>query len=272
MTMPPEPDRTEPIAAQPAPAETAGAPLPRDRRARAVRILEILDRHFPAVEMPLDHGDAFQLLVAVILSAQCTDARVNLVTPALFERAPDAPAMARMTAAQIMPYIRTCGLAPAKAKALAGMSRLLVARHGGEVPHDMAALEDLPGVGHKTASVVMAQAFGEPAFPVDTHIHRLAGRWQLSRARSVEEVERDLTAVFPRERWNTLHLQIIYFGRTYCPARNHDPAACPICSWAMSRARAEAERRQGLSKPVRRPRQRATRAAGAPARRGRRSG
>lgn len=234
-----------------APIETTDAPLPRDRKARAARILEILDRYFPAVDMPLDHGDPFQLLVAVILSAQCTDARVNMVTPALFARAPDARTMAKLTAQQILPYIRTCGLAPGKAKALAGMSRILVAEHGGEVPRDMAALEELPGVGHKTASVVMAQAFQEPAFPVDTHIHRLAGRWQLSRARSVEEVERDLKAVFPRERWNTLHLQIIYFGRQYCPARGHDPAACPICSWAMSKARAAAEIRQGLSKPVR---------------------
>jgi endonuclease-3 len=150
-----------------------------------------------------------------------------------------------------MPFIRTCGLAPRKAKAIAEMSRILVARYGGDVPDDMAALEELPGVGHKTASVVMAQAFYQPAFPVDTHIHRLAGRWQLSRARTVAEVEHDLKAVFPRDRWNTLHLQIIYFGRRYCPARGHDPAQCPICSWAMSKARAAAELRQGLSKPVR---------------------
>jgi endonuclease-3 len=143
------------------------------------------------------------------------------------------------------------------------MSRILVAKHGAEVPRDMDELEELPGVGHKTASVVMAQAFGEPAFPVDTHIHRLAGRWQLSRARSVEEVERDLKAVFPRERWTTLHLQIIYFGRTYCPARGHEPAACPICSWAMSKARADAERRQGLSKPLRPARKRGAAAADA---------
>lgn len=253
MTEPPGTDRagSAPPPPDAAPVETTAAPLPRDRKARAARIMEILDRYFPAVDIPLDHGDPFQLLVAVILSAQCTDARVNLVTPALFARAPDARAMAKLTAAQIMPYIRTCGLAPGKAKALANMSRILIAQHGGEVPRDMAALEELPGVGHKTASVVMAQAFQEPAFPVDTHIHRLAGRWQLSRARSVEEVERDLKAVFPRERWNTLHLQIIYFGRQYCPARGHDPAACPICSWAMSKARADAEVRQGLSKPVR---------------------
>jgi len=222
-----------------------------DRKTRAARILAILDQYYPTVDIPLDHGTPFQLLVAVILSAQCTDARVNLVTPALFERAPDARAMAGLTAAQIMPFIRTCGLAPGKAKALAGMSRLLVERHAGEVPADIAALEALPGVGHKTASVVMAQAFHEPAFPVDTHIHRLAGRWQLSRARSVEEVEQDVKAVFPRDRWNTLHLQIIYFGRTYCPARGHIPPACPICSWAMSKARAQAELRQGVSKPVR---------------------
>jgi endonuclease-3 len=238
----------------PAPADAPPAPLPLDRKARATRIAEILDRYYPTVDIPLDHGDAFQLLVAVILSAQCTDARVNLVTPALFARAPDAKTMATLEAHQIMPYIRTCGLAPRKADAIARMSRILVAKHGGEVPKDIAALEELPGVGHKTASVVMAQAFGEPAFPVDTHIHRLAGRWQLSWARNVEEVERDLKAVFPRDRWNTLHLQIIYFGRQYCPARQHDPAACPICSWAMSKARANAEQRQGLSKPARRTR------------------
>jgi endonuclease-3 len=250
----PEASRPEAIAPETAPPSTspASAPAPLDRRTRAARILEILDHYYPTVDIPLDHGDAFQLLVAVILSAQCTDARVNLVTPALFSRAGDAKSMAKLRPRQILPFIRTCGLAPGKAKALAKMSRILVAQHGGEVPKDLAALEELPGVGHKTASVVMAQAFHEPAFPVDTHIHRLAGRWQLSRARSVEEVERDLMAVFPRERWNTLHLQIIYFGREHCTARQHEPAVCPICSWAMSKARAEAERRQGLSKPVRR--------------------
>jgi endonuclease-3 len=217
--------------------------VPRDRKARAAKILETLEHLFPSPAIPLDHGDPFQLLVATILSAQCTDARVNLVTPALFERAPTAAAMAKMTAAQIMPFIRTCGLAPAKAKNLAAMARALVAEHGGDVPQDFAALEQLAGVGHKTASVVMAQAFGVPAFPVDTHIHRLAARWQLSRARNVEETERDLKAVFPQERWNTLHLQIIYFGRTYCPARGHTPASCPICTWAMSKARADREAR-----------------------------
>jgi endonuclease-3 len=255
---PGSPGSPEPVAA-----------LPLDRKTRAARIMEILDHYYPDVDAPLDHGDAFQLLVAVILSAQCTDARVNLVTPALFARAPDAAAMARLQARQILPIIRTCGLAPGKAKALAKMSRILVDEHGGHVPASLDALEELPGVGHKTASVVMAQAFHEPAFPVDTHIHRLAGRWQLSRARTVEEVERDLKAVFPRDRWSTLHLQLIYFGRRYCPARQHDPAQCPICSWAMSKARAEAERRQGVSKPVRpptrpRPKPSAAAAAGSP--------
>jgi endonuclease-3 len=255
-TAPPSPSPSH----EPDPS-TAPTPTPLDRKARAARILELLDQYIPTVDIPLDHGNPFQLLVAVILSAQCTDARVNLVTPALFARAPDARTMAKLSKRQILPYIRTCGLAPGKANALARMSRILVAEHGGEVPADMAALEELPGVGHKTASVVMAQAFHEPAFPVDTHIHRLAGRWQLSRARTVEEVERDLKAVFPRERWTTLHLQFIYFGRQYCTARQHDPAACPICSWAMSKARAAAEAKQGLSKPVRPARPRAARVA-----------
>lgn len=221
-----------------------------DRQTRAAKVIAQLDELIPAPAIPLDHADAFQLLIAVILSAQCTDARVNMVTPALFAKAPSAAAMAKLTAAQIMPYIKTCGLAPGKAKALAATSRLLVANHGGSVPRDMVELEKLPGVGHKTASVVMAQAFGDPAFPVDTHIHRLAGRWQLSRARTVEEVEADLKAVFPRDRWHDLHLKMIYFGRRYCPAKGHVPVACPICSWAMSKARALAETRQGISKPV----------------------
>jgi len=206
------------------------------RLERAAKIAAILDELFPAPAIPLDHEDPFQLLVATILSAQCTDARVNLVTPALFARAADAGAMAKLSASQILPYIRTCGLAQSKAKALAATSRLLVSEHAGGVPGDLDALERLPGVGHKTASVVVAQAFGVPAFPVDTHIHRLAARWQLSRGRNVEHTERDLKAVFPRDRWNALHLQIIYFGRRYCPARGHMPASCPICSWAMSAA------------------------------------
>ena len=220
-----------------------------NRRARADRIVAILDEHHPLPEVPLAHEDPFQLLVAVVLSAQCTDARVNAVTPA---RAPTAAAMAKLRAAQIRPYIKSCGLAPRKAKAIRALSAILVAEYGGDVPNDLGALEELPGVGHKTASVVVTQAFESPAFPVDTHIHREAGRWQLSRARNVEEVERDLKAVFPEERWGAIHLQMIYFGRSHCTARQHDPAACPVCSWAMSKARATAERRQGLSKPVRR--------------------
>ena len=252
---PPAPSGAGAAADDPAPAPSGAdaADLPRDRRARAARVLELLDRYVPAPAIPLDHRDAYQLLVAVILSAQCTDARVNMVTPALFARAPDARAMAQLRSTQIKPYIRTCGLADGKARAIAKLSRILVREHGGQVPHDLAALETLPGVGHKTASVVIAQAFGEPAFPVDTHIHRLAGRWQLSRARTVEEVEHDLKQLFPRERWSTLHLQFIYFGRQYCTAKGHVPSECPICSWAMSKARALREERQGLSKPLTRP-------------------
>lgn len=226
---------------------------PTSRKERAARVLEILDALVPAPAIPLDHEDAFQLLVAVMLSAQCTDARVNMVTPALFADAPDAATMATRTPEQVMPFIQTCGLAPSKAKNIVAASKLLVENHGGAVPHDLEALEQLPGVGHKTASVVVAQAFHEPAFPVDTHIHRLAGRWQLSRARTVEEVERDLKALFPRERWATLHLQIIYFGRQYCVAKGHVPATCPICSWAMSKARALREQRQNVSKPQTKP-------------------
>jgi len=233
-------------------AETA----PRDRRGRAEKILEILDQLYPSVASFLDHEDAFQMLVATILSAQCTDARVNMVTPALFARAPDAVAMAKLTPDELLPYIRTCGLAPGKARNIVAMSKLLVEQHGGRVPTDLAALEELPGVGHKTACVVAAQAFGAAVFPVDTHIHRLAGRWQLSRARTVEEVEHDLMKVFPAERWNALHLQLIEFARARCTAKQHDPAACPICSWAMSKARARAEIRHGRSKPNVRPKQR----------------
>jgi len=220
------------------------------RQQRADKIAAILDEHHPSPAIPLDHGDPFQLLVAVILSAQCTDARVNMVTPALFAKAPTAHAMAKLTPAQILPIIRTCGLAPGKAKALSAMSKLLVDEHDGKVPETLDELERLPGVGHKTASVVMVQAFGKAAFPVDTHIHRLAGRWQLSKARSVEEVERDLKAVFPEHRWHLLHLQLIYFGRASCPAKGHVRATCPVCSWAMSAARERAEQRQGVSKPV----------------------
>jgi endonuclease-3 len=221
---------------------------------RAARIHRILDERHPMPVSPLAHETPVQLLVATILSAQCTDARVNMVTSALFAVAPDAKALAKLTPRKVLKLIKTLGLARNKAKHLVAMSKMLMARHGGEVPRSFEALEALPGVGHKTAGVVMAQAFGIAAFPVDTHIHRLAGRWGLSRARNVVEVERDLKALFPEERWNALHLQMIYFGRKECPARTHDPAACPICSWAMSarKRRAEAKKKPRASRAGRR--------------------
>ena len=202
------------------------------RAEKAKRIGEILDRLYPAPPIPLGHRDPFTLLVAVLLSAQTTDAQVNKVTPALFARAATAEAMAKLSVEEILGCIRACGLAPTKAKNVKKLAETLVAEHGGKVPADLEALEKLPGVGHKTASVVMAQAFGVPAFPVDTHIHRLAARWGLSKGKNVEQTERDLKKVFPREEWSRRHLQIIYFGREYCPARGHDAAECPICSWA----------------------------------------
>jgi endonuclease-3 len=208
-----------------------------NRRAKAERIRAQLDELYPEQPIPLDHADPFTLLVAVVLSAQTTDARVNLVTPALFARAPTAAAMSKLPVEAIHDLIRTCGLAPGKAKNLSALSRLLVERHGGEVPQSFEELEALPGVGHKTASVVMAQAFGVPAFPVDTHIHRLAARWGLSDGSSVERTERDLKRLYAPEHWNALHLQIIFFGRQHCPALRHQPAVCPICSWAMPRSR-----------------------------------
>jgi endonuclease-3 len=202
------------------------------RAEKARRIGEILDDLYPLPPIPLRHGDAFQLLVAVVLSAQTTDAQVNRVTPALFRRAPTPQRLAAMSETDILKLIRSCGLAPSKARNIRRLAQTIVEQHGGEVPADMEALEQLPGVGHKTASVVMNQAFGRPAFPVDTHIHRLAGRWRLSRAKDVKQTERDLKKLWPPEEWGKRHLQIIYFGREHCPARNHDVAACPICSWA----------------------------------------
>jgi len=205
------------------------------RAEKAKKIGGILDELYPVPPIPLEHRDPFTLLVAVLLSAQTTDAQVNRVTPALFARASTPEAMARLSAEEILACIRACGLAPTKAKNVKKLAETLVADHGGRVPPDMEALERLPGVGHKTASVVMAQAFGVPAFPVDTHIHRLAERWRLSNGKNVEQTERDLKKVFPREEWGRRHLQLIYFGREYCPARGHDPNACPICSWAAKR-------------------------------------
>lgn len=206
------------------------------RAEKAGRIGAILDRLYPTPPIPLAHEDPFTLLVAVMLSAQTTDAQVNKVTPGLFARASTPEAMAELSVEEIHHCIRTCGLAPSKAKNLRKLAEMLLAEHGGEVPRDMEALERLPGVGHKTASVVMSQAFDEPSFPVDTHIHRLAHRWGLSNGKSVERTERDLKKVFPRDTWNRRHLQIIYFGREYCPARGHDAALCPICSWASSKS------------------------------------
>ncbi len=211
------------------------------RAEKAERIQKILAKLYPIPPIPLQHEDPYTLLLAVVLSAQCTDVRVNQVTPRLFARARTPDVMARLAARDIEAIIKPCGLAPAKARHIRELSRILVERHGGTVPQGFEALEALPGVGHKTASVVMAQAFGQPAFPVDTHIHRLAARWGLSSGRSVTATERDLKKLFAPADWSTLHLQIIYFGREHCPARAHDLAACPICSWAASKRRAAHE-------------------------------
>lgn len=200
------------------------------KKDRAAYILERLNALYPEPDIPLDHKDAYTLLIAVLLSAQCTDKRVNLTTPALFARADNPRAMMAVPVEDIQAIIRPCGLAPAKAKGIAGLSRILVEEHGGEVPADLAALERLPSVGHKTASVVMAQAFGVPAFPVDTHIHRLARRWKLSSGKNVVQTERDLKRLFPEGSWNKLHLQIIYYGREHCTARGCDGKTCEICA------------------------------------------
>jgi endonuclease III len=204
------------------------------KQEKAVRIGEILDELYPTPPIPLEHVDPFTLLVAVVLSAQTTDVQVNKVTPALFARASTPKQLASMPESEILKLIRSCGLAPGKARNIRRLAQTIVDEHGGRVPRDIEALERLPGVGHKTASVVMSQAFGEPAFAVDTHIHRLAARWGLSSGKNVEQTERDLKKLFPREDWAKRHLQIIYFGREHCPARNHDFDACPICSWAGS--------------------------------------
>ena len=219
------------------------------RAEKAERILKMLDDLYPDPPIPLDHVDPFTLLVAVALSAQTTDERVNLVTPGLFAKAPTPAAMAKLSVEEILAEIRSCGLAPGKAKNIKALSEILVREHGGVVPADMEALEALPGVGHKTASVVLIQAFDTPAFPVDTHIHRLAARWGLSDEKNVDKTERDLKAVFPRESWARLHLSMIYFGREYCPARGHDLATCPICKWASSKKRMAEEAKAGGGGP-----------------------
>jgi len=211
------------------------------RAEKAKRIGVILDRLYPQPPVPLGHRDPFTLLVAVVLSAQTTDAQVNRVTPALFRRAATPQQLAALPELELLKLIRSCGLSPSKARNLKRLAQMLMDEHGGKVPRDIEALERLPGVGHKTASVVMVQAFGQPAFPVDTHIHRLASRWGLSKGKSVTQTEHDLKKLFPREEWGKRHLQIIYFGREYCPARNHDYAACPICSWAAAKRRRHPE-------------------------------
>jgi endonuclease-3 len=194
------------------------------------KILDILDELYPEPPIPLDHKDAYTLLVAVLLSAQCTDERVNKITPLLFEQADNPYDMLKLSVEEIKEIIRPCGLSPMKSKGIYGLSEMIVDQHGGKVPDNMEALEAMPGVGHKTASVVMAQAFGVPSFPVDTHIHRLAYRWGLSTGKNVVQTEKDLKRLTPKDKWNKLHLQIIYFGREYCPARGHVVEQCPICS------------------------------------------
>jgi endonuclease-3 len=193
-------------------------------------IMQILEDLYPEVPVPLDHKDSYTLLIAVLLSAQCTDKKVNEITPFLFDAADNPHDMIKLTPDEIRAIIKPCGLSPRKSKAIYNLSHILIDKYNSEVPADFDALESLPGVGHKTASVVMAQAFGVPAFPVDTHIHRLAYRWKLSTGKNVDRTEKDLKRLFPRESWNKLHLQIIFFGREYCPAQRHDPLACPICS------------------------------------------
>lgn len=199
------------------------------RLERAAYIQTRLHQLYPDPPIPLDHSDAYTLLVAVLLSAQCTDKRVNLVTPSLFKLAKTPKQMAKQNIEDVLEIVRPCGLGPQKAKAIVGLSKILVEKYGGKVPDDLEKLEELPGVGHKTAQVVMAQAFGVPSFPVDTHIHRLARRWKLTKGKTVLETERDLKDLFPKSAWNKLHLQIIFYGREHCTARGCDGKSCEIC-------------------------------------------
>ncbi|MCX2800882.1 endonuclease III [Microbulbifer thermotolerans] len=200
------------------------------KRERVAFIQQKLDQLYPETPIPLDHKDPYTLLVAVLLSAQCTDERVNQVTPSLWQLADNPADMAQVPVEKIQEVIRPCGLSPQKSRAISRLSQILVNEYHGQVPENMAALETLPGVGHKTASVVMSQAFGHPAFPVDTHIHRLAQRWGLTSGKNVAQTEKDLKRLFPREHWNKLHLQIIFYGREYCPARGCDGTVCEICT------------------------------------------
>ncbi|MAY04451.1 MAG: endonuclease III [Euryarchaeota archaeon] len=219
------------------------------RKEKAERIQAMLEELYPETPVPLDHESPFQLLIAVLMSAQTTDLKVNQVTPELFKKGPTPEKMAVLEVSTIQSLIREVGLAPTKAKNIKRLSELLIERHQGDIPSTFEQLEALPGVGHKTAGVVLAQAFGIPAFPIDTHIHRLAARWGLSNGKNVDQTEKDLKAVFPKEAWNDLHLQIIFFGREYCPARYHDLSQCPICSWAATKKRIAAEAK--MNKPKR---------------------
>ena len=214
---------------------------------KSEKIITILEELFPETPIPLDHSSEFQLLVAVLMSAQTTDKKVNQVTPALFKVGPTAKSMSTLNVETILSIIREVGLAPTKSRNILNLSKMLVDLHNGEVPNTFEDLEALPGVGHKTASVVMAQAFEIPAFPVDTHIHRLAARWGLSKGTTVEKTEKDLKKIFPEELWNKLHLQIIYFGREYCPARFHDLIKCPICSWSATKKRIKQEMKLSIN-------------------------
>lgn len=218
------------------------------RKEKAERIQSMLEELYPETPVPLDHETPFQLLVAVLMSAQTTDLKVNQVTPELFRQGPNPEKMAALEVSQIQSMIREVGLAPTKAKNIKRLSELLLQRHQGNIPNTFEELEALPGVGHKTAGVVLAQAFGIPAFPIDTHIHRLAARWGLSNGRNVDQTEKDLKAIFPKEAWNDLHLQIIFFGREYCPARYHDLSECPICSWAATKKRIAEEAKMNKTK------------------------
>ena len=199
------------------------------KQTNAVDIANILEQLYPETPIPLNHKDTYTLLIAVLLSAQCTDERVNKITPILFAKADNPFEMVKLSVEEIKTIIRPCGLSPRKSKAIHELSKIIIEKHQGMVPNSFEYLEELPGVGHKTASVVMAQAFGIPAFPVDTHIHRLAYRWKLTNGKNVDQTEKDLKRLYPKELWNKLHLQIIFFGREYCPARSHKPETCPIC-------------------------------------------
>ena len=200
------------------------------KKERVTFIIDKLEELYPNPAIPLDHKDAYTMLIAVLLSAQCTDKRVNLITPLLFKKADTPQGMVKLSIKEIQEIIRPCGLSPAKAKAIHGLSVILLEKHKGKVPDSFEELEHLPGVGHKTASVIMAQIFGVPAFPVDTHIHRLMTRWHLTNGKNVDQTEKDAKRLFPEKLWNKLHLQIIYFGREYCSARGHIKEECPICS------------------------------------------